>query len=217
MAEISSTLNVRVLSDGVVLALLLLAPGTALGRLMGWPWAVPWLLASAAVLYFFRDPDREIPGDPDLIVAPADGRVDAVEQLEAGGEFQTRISIVLGLRNVHVIRSPVAGRVVNVSYTRGRFVDAERPDAHMLNERNRVRVEDGAIAVEFVQIAGLIARRIVCWVSVGDAVGRGQRVGLIRFGSRTDVYLPPGARVLVQEGTRLLAGRDSIARLVAVG
>ncbi|MBV9580417.1 MAG: phosphatidylserine decarboxylase family protein [Chloroflexi bacterium] len=213
LAQIFKPLNVPVLRDGVVLALPLLAIGGALARRFGWPWGFPWLLASAAVLYFFRDPNREIPTDPDLVVAPADGRVAAVEQLPDGGEFETRLSIVLGLRNVHVIRSPVAGRVVGVTYTRGQFVDAERPDAHRLNEQNRIRLEDGPLAMELVQIAGLIARRIVCWVSVGEPVQRGQRIGLIRFGSRTDVYLGPGARVLVGEGARLLAGRDPIARL----
>ena len=182
LAQIFKPLNVPVLRDGIVLALPLLAIGGALARRFGWPWGFPWLLASAAVLYFFRDPNREIPTDPDLVVAPADGRVAAVEQLPDGGEFETRLSIVLGLRNVHVIRSPVAGRVVGVTYTRGQFVDAERPDAHRLNEQNRIRLEDGPLAMELVQIAGLIARRIVCWVSVGEPVQRGQRIGLIRFG-----------------------------------
>ena len=146
-------------------------------------------------------------------MAPADGKVSAVERLSTDGEFGTRFSIFLRLRDVHVIRSPVSGRVARVTRTHGRYMDAEHPRAHVLNEQNRIRIEDGQSAVELVQIAGMIARRIVCWVAVGNKVERGQRVGLIRFGSRADVYLPPDAVVLLKEGAFVRAGLDAIARL----
>jgi phosphatidylserine decarboxylase len=204
---------VRVVREGTLLALLLIGGGGALGRLAGWPWAAPWLFLAGGVLYFFRDPDREIPVEPHLVMAPADGRVSAVERLSADGEFGTRFSIFLRLRDVHIIRSPVSGRVVRVARTRGRFMDAEHPGAHLLNEQNRIRIEDGRTAIEVVQIAGMIARRIVCWVTEGDEVERGQRLGLIRFGSRADVYLPREAVVLLKKGAYVRAGLDTIARV----
>jgi phosphatidylserine decarboxylase len=204
---------VRVVREGAVLALVLVGVGGALGRLASWPWAVPWLLLAGGILYFFRDPDREIPNEPHLVLAPADGMVSDVECLSTDGEFGARFSIFLRMRDVHVIRSPVGGRVASITRTRGRFMDAEHPRSHLLNEQNRIRVEDGRSAIEFVQIAGMYARRIVCWVAVGDEVQRGQRVGLIRFGSRADVYLPPDAVVLVKEGAHVRAGLDAIARL----
>jgi phosphatidylserine decarboxylase len=208
---------VRVVREGTVLAIVLIGAGGAFGRLAGRPWAAPWLLLAGGILYFFRDPDREIPVEPHLVMAPADGQVTAVERLSTTGEFGTRFSIFLRLRDVHVIRSPVGGRVARVTHTRGRFMDAEHPRAHLLNEQNRIRIEDGQSAVELVQISGMIARRIVCWVAVGDQVKRGQRVGLIRFGSRADTYLPPQAVVLLKEGVHVRAGLDAIARLPTPG
>ena len=202
----------RIVPEGGVLALALLLAGAAAGTTLGRAWSLPCVLLAGAVAFFFRDPDRTIPDEPGLVVAPADGTVTAIERV-ADGEQPIRVSIFLGLRDVHVFRSPIAGRITRVAYKRGRFVDAEDPTAHAVNEQNRVRIEDGPTAVDYIQIAGMIARRIACWVREGDAVERGQRVGLIRFGSRADLYLPDGATVLVRLGMHVRAGADAVARL----
>ncbi len=204
----------RVVPEGGLLALGLVVVAVGLSRKLGWIWSLPWVVLAGAVAFFFRDPDRTIPSEPGLVVAPADGTVTAIERVP-DQEQPIRVSIFLGLRDVHVFRSPIGGRVARVVYKRGRFVDAEDPTAYAVNEQNRVRIADGPTAVDYVQIAGLIARRIVCWIGEGDAVERGQRVGLIRFGSRADLYLPQSAVVLVCRGMHVRAGADAVARLAA--
>jgi phosphatidylserine decarboxylase len=168
--------------------------------------AILVLLLAAFVAFFFRNPRREIPSDPRVIVSPADGRVVKVERV---GNV-TRLSIFLSIFNVHVNRSPIAGRIEAIDYRRGKFKAAFNHSASVENERNVIMVTQGNIKLVFTQIAGLIARRIVCWKKVGDTVGKGELIGLIRFGSRVDVLFPAGTDVTVEKGARVRGGSTPI-------
>jgi len=182
------------------------AAGAALA---GWgPVAAALAVLGLLCAGFFRDPDRRAPEDPAAILAPADGRVTAVERAPEG----LRISIFLSVFDVHVNRAPVSGRVESVRYTRGRFHNAMNEVSAAENERNDVRVATDRGPVEVTQIAGLIARRIVCRVKAGDRLATGDRFGLIRFGSRTDLRLPPGAEPAVVPGARVAGGETIVAR-----
>lgn len=179
-----------------------------------------WLAASAAVLvltlfilYFFRDPERKIPDDPLAVVSPADGRIMEVEAVNAGGASRIRIGIFLSVFDVHINRSPIAGRVTSVRYQKGKFEAAFKKSVSMENEQNRLTITGTSATVEVAQIAGLIARRIVCYKGEGDTVLRGERIGLIKFGSKTDCLLPPDAEVKVQVGDHVRGGASMIARL----
>ncbi len=183
---------------------------------LGWVFAV----ITAWVVYFFRDPDRVTPLREGLVIAPADGRISAIErarppqELGLGEEPRTRISIFLSVFDVHVNRSPVAGRITRSVYTPGAFFNAELDKASEENERRAlVIMMPSGSEVGVVQIAGLVARRILTFASEGDTVGVGQRFGLIRFGSRVDVYLPPDGRPLVAVGQRAIAGETVLADL----
>ena len=185
-----------------------------------WGWAAPLLVFGLFALYFFRNPARVIPADPGGVVSPADGKVTHVEVLAADAplapEFAHRISIFLSIFDVHVTRAPAAGRVVSAEYRRGRFGSALNPNSAVENEQNLVRLAtgpSGTTPLAFVQIAGLIARRIVFWPRPGDQVRRGQLVGLIKFGSRVDVFLPAGAVIAVAAGQRVQGGATLLARL----
>ena len=169
------------------------------------------LLLCAFVAFFFRNPARQIPKDPQLIVSPADGRVVKVEKV---GNV-TRMSIFLSIFNVHVNRSPIAGRIEAVDYKKGKFKAAFDHAASVENERNIVMVSDGRIKLVFTQIAGLIARRIVFWKKVGDRVDKGELVGLIRFGSRVDVLFPGGTEATVKVGDRVKGGSTPIGRIIS--
>lgn len=178
------------------------------------------LTAAGACALFFRHPPRVPPTRPGLVVAPADGRVTLIERVVPPAELNlsdqpmTRISIFLSVFDAHVQRAPVAGEVVSIKYQPGRFGSAERDEASSENERNSVwiRTPEG-VDVVAVQIAGLIARRIVCSAKVGDKVGLGDTYGLIRFGSRLDTYLPADATVLVEIGQRAIGGETVLAEL----
>jgi len=178
-------------------------------------YALGWIVAAAIlfglalfVAFFFRDPERTIPSDPDIIVAPADGRV---VRIELEGE-DTRVSIFLSIFNVHINRSPIAGRVEGIQYRKGRFLAAFDHRASVENEQNTVEIEGEGIRLECTQIAGLVARRIVCRTRVGDTLERGERFGLIRFGSRIDLFLPSGVEVGVRVGDRVRGGNSVIGR-----
>ena len=160
----------------------------------------------AFVAFFFRNPTRTIPGDPLTIVSPADGKVVRVERV---GNV-TRMSIFLSLFNVHVNRSPIAGRIEAVDYRPGKFLVAFNDKASSDNERNIVMVSDGRITIVFMQIAGIVARRIVFWKKAGDTVTKGELVGLIRFGSRVDVLFPAGTEATVSVGDRVKGGSTRI-------
>ena len=190
--------------------------GVIVGAGIGWVYGSILLVLGVLVLLFFRDPNREPLGGSRSILSPADGRVVGVEQRAAGHrlapEARTRVSIFMSPLDVHVNRSPVDGAVEAVSYTRGQFGAAYKGDASEINESNALAVRDArGFRLVVVQIAGWLARRIVCDVHEGDALVRGNRFGLIMFGSRVDVYLPDGISVKVAAGERVRAGRSVIA------
>jgi phosphatidylserine decarboxylase len=186
----------------------------ALAWWIGWlPVSLGALFAALLVLAFFRDPERRVGADPSVVLAPADGRV---VQVTAGDHARGPvISIFLSIFNVHINRVPVSGRVIAVERIPGRYRAAFKGEASDVNARVAARVETSAGPVEFIQIAGLVARRIVCRLKAGDEVVAGERYGLIKFGSRMDVKLPPSATVLVEVGMRTRAGITPLARLGA--
>jgi phosphatidylserine decarboxylase len=170
------------------------------------------LLLGVFVLFFFRDPERTLPSDPDSIVSPADGRVMEVVEESHGEHPGRRISIFLSIFDVHVNRSPVAGRITAIEYRSGKFYAAMRGRASAENEQNAFHVSSERGDIVFKQIAGWVARRIICWKSVGDSVTRGERVGMIRFGSRTDIWLPDRVDILVRPGQHVAGGTSILAR-----
>lgn len=182
-----------------------------------WPYAIPVILLGAFCLWFFRDPERQIPSAPGAVVSPGDGKVTDVSTValseNSGAANRTRISIFLNVFNVHVNRSPIAGVIRDVRYQRGKFLNAMGPHSAEENEQNVVAVEGEGRTVIFKQIAGLIARRIVFNFKVGDTVARGQRVGLIKFGSRVDVVFDSDAAVQVKPGDHVNGGATVLAVL----
>jgi phosphatidylserine decarboxylase len=190
----------------------LLAAGV-ISWLAAWPYAVPVLMVGAFCMWFFRDPERAIPATAGAVVSPGDGKVTEVAPVIVDGIARQRISIFLSVFNVHVNRSPIAGVIGAVRYQRGKFLNAMGADSAEQNEQNIVTVEGDGRAVIFKQIAGLIARRIVFNFKVGDRVARGQRVGLIKFGSRVDVLLDLDAAIHVKVGDRVQGGATVLAVL----
>lgn len=189
---------------------IVIAFAAALGAtiLVGWLWAIPFWVIAFFVLQFFRDPPREIPLDPNAILAPADGRIVAVEKTQDPylEREAVKISVFMNVFNVHSNRSPVDGEVRDKWYFPGKFINADLPKASLENERNAlwIKAVNGA-DVTCVQVAGLIAKRILCHVSPGDHLTRGQRFGFIRFGSRVDVYLPLNTKINVNIGDKVSA------------
>lgn len=178
--------------------------------------AVITFLLTVFILYFFRNPERTPPSDEQAVVAPADGTVIVVERVPETplGREALKISIFMSVFNVHVNRVPFSGKVVDTSYNRGKFFDARDGRASCENERNGIVLElDSGLRIAFVQIAGLIARRIVSYPKIGDRIIRGERYGLIRFGSRVDVYLPPDVVPLVKIGDTTVAGETILGRI----
>lgn len=197
--------------DGYYYALGLVGAAVLLGWLAGWPWAsIPSLLA-VFFLWFFRDPERAIPPAAGAVVSPADGKVTDVSLVTVNRVRWTRISIFLNVFDVHVNRSPISGVIKDVRYQRGKFMNAMNPACADENEQNSVTVEGQGQILVFKQIAGLLARRIVFTKKVGDQVGRGERVGLIKFGSRTDVLLDVSATVQIKVGDRVKGGSTVLA------
>lgn len=195
-------------------ALLLLFAGGALG---GRVWALPGLLLAVAMVFFFRDPERHPPDDPALVLSPADGRVMlAAATADPGGPEGTwqQITIFLSPLDVHVNRTPVSGRVTRATLHPGQFLPAYRRESGAVNERSEVWVDHDGTTVVFRQVVGVLARRVVCRVKAGDVLAPGQRIGVMKFGSRMDVFLPPSAQVLVTAGDRVVAGETQLARLV---
>ena len=184
---------------------------------------VHWIVFGCVVLflaffvfYFFRDPDRVVPTEPGAIVSPADGRVLVVTDERNAGRPGKRISIFLAIWNVHVNRSPEDGVITNMVYRPGRFFAAMRPRASQENEQNVISLSTASGEMEFKQIAGLIARRVVCWKTLGQTVVRGERIGLVRFGSRVDLWVPREAETLVAVGDNVKGGSSILARWVTV-
>jgi phosphatidylserine decarboxylase len=199
--------------DGYIYGLSLLAVAIVLAWATGnWAWSIAPVLLAAFFLWFFRDPERTIPTEPGLIVSPGDGLVTETVSIATPEGPRQRISIFLSVFDVHVNRSPIAGVLTSVRYQKGQYLNAMNPASADQNEQNiaTVRGEDG-VEITFKQIAGLLARRIVFKLSEGDKVERGQRVGLIKFGSRVNVLLPAEAELRVKVGQRVKGGASVLA------
>jgi phosphatidylserine decarboxylase len=188
-------------------------------------WAIGWLglaavlgILALAVLAFFRDPERCPPDGEGLIVAPADGKVVSITKVTHGllmKKADSRVSIFLSPLDVHINRSPIGGKVDDVKHTRGKFIAAYKDEASERNEQNSLRLlDDRGREVEVVQVAGVVARRIICYARKSDLLSRGARFGLIMFGSRTDLYLPASSRIEVSEGQRVKGGETIVGRFV---
>lgn len=199
--------------DGYYYGLVLLAAALLVGWLTSPVWAVFPILLAGFFLWFFRDPERVIPSDAGAVVSPADGKVTDVSTVIVNGKPLQRISIFLNVFNVHVNRSPVSGVIRGVSYQTGKFLNAMNALSAEHNEQNTVTVEADGQTVTFKQIAGLLARRIVFTKNIGDRVERGERVGLIKFGSRVDVLLEPSAEIGIKVGDHVKGGSSILAFL----
>jgi phosphatidylserine decarboxylase len=187
---------------------------------LGWIWDPLFWVGMVLTLwcaYFFRDPERVTPQDDDLVISPADGRVSSVqmsippEELNLGHEPMLRITVFMNVFNCHVNRAPVRGRVTTIAYKEGQFLNAELDKASLDNERNGLVIESRHGQIGVVQIAGLVARRIICWTNPNESLDAGERFGLIRFGSRLDVFLPAGFEPRVSLGQTAIAGETVIA------
>ncbi|HEY0564475.1 MAG TPA: phosphatidylserine decarboxylase [Terriglobales bacterium] len=201
--------------DGYYYAAAMVLAGVVLGWLtVAWVAVFPLLLA-AFFLWFFRDPERAIPTQAGLILSPADGKVTDVVDFTREGRELTRVSIFLNVFNVHVNRTPIAGVIRDVQYKSGKFVDARHPQCSEINEQNLVTLEGEGKVVQFKQIAGLLARRLVFTKRVGDAVARGERIGMMKFGSRMDVIFERSAAVKVKVGDKVVGGTSVLATSAA--
>lgn len=184
----------------------------AIAFLFGWTIAAVLLVCLALFVFsFFRDPNRVIPDEPGAVVSPADGRVVVVTDEEYAGRPGKRISIFLAIWNVHVNRSPAEGVISKLQYCPGKFVAAMRESASTENEQNIISLETDRGELIFKQIAGLIARRVVCWKKTGERVARGERIGLVRFGSRADLWLPRDSEIVVKVGDHVKGGSSVLA------
>ena len=191
-----------------------LLPAVALSAARRHGWAVPFALAGAFFAYFFRDPDRQVPAAPGLVVSPADGRVMIAGPSDgrwAPPGTWKQVTIFLSPMDVHMNRSPVGGRITRIEYRPGAFLPAYKESANA-NELNEVWIDTDGRTVVFRQVVGILARRIVCRVREGDQVQRGERIGLMKFGSRMDVFLPTDADLLVSVGDRVVGGETILAR-----
>jgi phosphatidylserine decarboxylase len=199
--------------EGYYYGFVLLLSAVLVGWLAGQLWALIPVCLAGFFLWFFRDPERTIPSQPDAVVSPADGKVTHVDSIELEGKPRQRISIFLSVFDVHVNRSPVAGLVRGAYYQPGKFLNAMNPRCAECNEQNTVTIESEGRTVVLKQIAGILARRIVFTKKVGDPVERGERVGMIKFGSRTDVLLQASAEIQVKAGDRVKGGSSILAFL----
>lgn len=198
--------------DGIPFVLVPLALAAGLFYFGWWPAAVALLVLAAFMAYFFRDPHREVPNGPGLIVSAADGRV---TRIEATPERKV-VSVFLSPLDVHINRSPIAGTIKEIIYTAGKKGPATSDASSLLNERNSLVIEGEGITLTCTQIAGIVARRIVCWPLEGDNLERGQRFGLIKFGSRTDLVMPPSVELKVKIGDRVVGGETIIGKVRSV-
>jgi phosphatidylserine decarboxylase len=204
----------RIAREGIIY---ILVPGalTALLLIIGWwPIALAFAVVTVFMAYFFRDPRRDPPQDDRLVVSPADGRVTLVRKIAEGDQpTATLVSIFLSPLDVHINRAPIAGEIKNIAYTRGKFLMATAEKASLVNEQNALTIEGERITVVCKQIAGILARRIICWKHAGERISLGERFGLIKFSSRTDLLLPSRVEVLIQEGARVRGGVTVIGRI----
>ena len=194
----------------IVVPVLLAAAAAVLGF---WYVAAFLFLVALFMAFFFRDPKREPPSDPDVVVSPADGKVTRIGPANGAGDSPTVVSIFLSPIDVHINRSPIPGKIVDVLYSPGKFLMATNEKASLVNEQNALTIQGEKITVVCKQIAGILARRIVCWKVAGDNLGLGERFGMIKFSSRTDVLLPANVKVTVKEGQRVRGGTTVIGRI----
>lgn len=204
----------KVIRDGIPFVLIPLA-AALLAFLTGyWHVALALFLLALFMAFFFRDPERPLRSEQNLVVAPADGRVTRVAQvIPHDPQSPTVVSIFLSVFDVHINRAPIAGEIVDVAYTKGRFMIATREEASVVNEQNALTIQGERVTVVCKQIAGVLARRIVCWKHKGEHVNLGERFGLIKFSSRTDLVLPAEVEVSVRVGERVRGGVSIIGRL----
>jgi phosphatidylserine decarboxylase len=200
--------------------LLFIAPSLALAVLLlyagWWPLSVVFLLLAAAFVFFFRDPVRKIPEDERLVLSPADGKVLMIDSLPSHPDLPgpvTRVCIFLSLFDVHLTRAPLTGTVRRVDYHPGKFFPAYRDEAGKFNESNSLLIQGEKLAVFLKQIVGVAARRIKCFVRADDRIVRGQKIGLMYFGSRVEVFLPPGTKIKTDVGQKVKAGESVIAEV----
>jgi len=201
---------VRIVKESIpyIVVPLLLGAGAAV---LGFWWvAAILLLVTLFMAFFFRDPKRVPPSDTDVVVSPADGKV---TRISSAGADSTVVSIFLSPLDVHINRSPIPGKIIDVLYSPGKFLMATNEKASLVNEQNALTIQGEKITVVCKQIAGILARRIVCWKAEGDSLGLGERFGMIKFSSRTDVLLPANVRVTVKEGDRVRGGTTVIGRI----
>jgi phosphatidylserine decarboxylase len=178
-----------------------------------WLLAIPFVLIAAFMAYFFRDPDRSIPTEPGIVLAPADGLVTIVRLADGQANTESLVSIFLSPLDVHINRSPISGIITEIAYKKGKYLMATKEESRLLNEQNTLTIQGDGLTVKCTQIAGILARRIVCWKQQGERVKCGERFGMIKFGSRTDVLMPPNVDVLVQEGMRVQGGVTIVGRI----
>jgi phosphatidylserine decarboxylase len=174
-----------------------------------WFFAAFFIFVALFMAYFFRDPNRNVPTEADIIVSAADGKVTRIDETDSG----KLVSVFLSPVDVHINRAPISGKVIKVDYLRGKKVPATRNDASLVNERNSLTIEGEKMTVVCTQIAGILARRIVCWSKTGDNLDLGEKFGLIKFSSRTDLLMPKEVEILVGIGDRVVGGETIIARL----
>ena len=200
----------RIVKEGIpyIVVPLLLAAAAAV---LGFWWVAGFLLLLMLFMaFFFRDPKRVPPSDPDVVVSPADGKV---TRISPAGADSTVVSIFLSPLDVHINRSPITGKIVDVLYSPGKFLMATNEKASLVNEQNALTIQGEKITVVCKQIAGILARRVVCWKGKGDNLGLGERFGMIKFSSRTDVLLPANVKITVKEGQRVRGGTTVIGRI----
>lgn len=177
-----------------------------------WPLALLLALLAAFMAFFFRNPRRSIPLEPGIVIAPADGRVTIARQATAENP-ESLVSIFLSPLDVHVNRAPIEGEIADISYKKGQFLMATRSESRLLNEQNSLTIVGAEVTVKCVQIAGVLARRIVCWKRRGERVKCGEQFGMIKFGSRTDVLMPSNVEIAVSEGMHVRGGETIIGRV----
>jgi phosphatidylserine decarboxylase len=203
----------RIVKESVPYILVPVLLALAAGVLGFWYVTALLLLVALFMAFFFRDPKRVPPSDTDVVVSPADGRVTRIGASGGGADAPTVISIFLSPLDVHINRSPIPGKIIDVIYSPGKFLMATNEKASLVNEQNALTIQGEKITVVCKQIAGILARRVVCWKGKGDSLALGERFGMIKFSSRTDVLLPANVTVTVREGQRVRGGTTVIGRI----
>ena len=210
--DVKAAENLGIVKESIPYILVPTVLGIAAAVLGYWYVAAFLLLVTLFMAFFFRDPKRTPPTDPDVVVSPADGKVTRIES-SADENLPTVISIFLSPFDVHINRSPIPGKIIDVLYSPGKFLIATNEQASLVNEQNALTIRGEKITVVCKQIAGILARRIVCWKRKGDNLGLGERFGMIKFSSRTDLLLPANVKVTVRKGERVRGGITVIGRI----